>query len=300
MIQLLDDTDHEVVDIVERKFLEVGISSISELEEIWLENEFPELNVRIEGILKKIQLQQLYLDVQNWMNSENPAAIDGWLLASRIQYPGLKIENIQKQLNQFKIDAWVMLSSVDNPIDKIAILNHVFFEKYGFKGNHQNYHSPDNSILPRVLETKLGNPISLAILYQTIAQDLGIPVFGVNLPQHFVVAYCKMKEENNGLQLYARSMLNVNEIDEVLFYFNPFSKGQVFHRESIDAFLKVIHIEQREHFYWPCNTIEIFKRILRNLHYSYSEQHEYQKQNEVLELMKFIGMIEDNDDDIFN
>jgi len=297
MILLLDDTDREVVEIVESKFLEEGKAAIIELEEIWLENEFPELNFKIEEILKKIQQQILFQDVMDWMESDNPSAIDGWVLASRIQYPGLKIELARQQLNQFKIDAWVMLSSVQNPIDQIAILNHVFFEKYGFKGNHSNYHSPDNSILPRVLETKLGNPISLAILYQSIAQDLGMPVFGVNLPQHFVVAYCSMKKGVEALGLKTGKHLKLNEVEEVIFYFNPFSKGQIFNRESIDAFLKVIHVEKQEHFYWPCTSVEIFKRILRNLHFAYSEQHQFDKQQEVLELMKFIGMIEDNVED---
>ena len=297
MILLLDDTDQEVVDIVESKFLEEGKAAITELEEIWLENEFPELNFKIEEIVKKIQQQILFQDVMDWMESDNPSALDGWVLASRIQYPGLKIELARQQLNQFKIDAWVMLSSVQNPADQIAILNHVFFEKYGFKGNHSNYHSPDNSILPRVLETKLGNPISLAILYQAIAQDLGIPVFGVNLPQHFVVAYCKMKKSVEDLGLKIDKRMDVNEVEEVIFYFNPFSKGQIFNSESIDAFLKVIHVKKQEHFYWPCASVEIFKRILRNLHFAYSEQHQFDKQQEVLELMKFIGMVEDNMDD---
>ncbi len=296
MIQLLDDDDHEVVEIVEQKFLEEGITAVDDLEQIWLDNEFPQFNVKIERILKIIQQQLLFQDVNDWIDSPEPSTLTGWILASRIQYPGLKLESLKNQLNQFKIDAWVMLSGVNNPGDQIAILNYIFYEKYGFKGNHENYHSPENSLLPRVLETKLGNPISLAILYMVIAQDLGMPVFGVNLPQHFVLAYCKMKTPPNHLGVFLNHQLLLSNVESVDFYFNPFSKGQIFNKESIDAFLKVIHVKKQENFYLPCSSIEIFKRILRNMHFAYSEQHDFEKQNDVSELMKLIGIHTDNDD----
>ena len=54
MIQLLDDDDLEVVEIVEQKFLEEGITAVDDLEQIWLDNEFPQFNVKIERILKHL------------------------------------------------------------------------------------------------------------------------------------------------------------------------------------------------------------------------------------------------------
>lgn len=290
MIQLLDDEDQEVVNIVEQKFLDLGESVVANLEQIWLNNEYPLLNTRIDYILKNIQQKLLFTEVKDWMLKADTSPLSAWILASKVQYPGLKYESVKAQLNQFKIDAWVMLSSVQNPHDQIGILNYILFEKYGFKGNNENYHSPENSILPRVLETKKGNPISLAILYLSIAQDLGIPIFGVNLPQHFVLAYCKLKSTPNEFGIVPKNKLLVSDIESVEFYVNPFSNGQIFNKESIDAFLKVIRVEPQDSFYFPCSTIDIFKRILRNLHFAYSEQHDFDKQNDVLDLMKLIGL----------
>ena len=296
MIQLLDDSDQEVVDIVEQKLLEQGQEIVAEMEQIWLDNEFPDFNPKIEKVLKEIQQQILFQDVHSWLESDEPSALMGWILASRIQYPGLKYESVKAQLNQYKIDAWVMLSGVRNPLDQIAILNYIIFEKFGFKGNNENYHSPENSILPRVLETKLGNPISLANLYLTIAQDLGIPIFGVNLPQHFILAYCKMKTEPNEFGIIPQNKIRLSEIESVEFYVNPFSNGQIFKKESIDAFLKVIHVQPQDNFYFPCSSLDIFKRILRNMHYAYSELHDFNKQNDVVDLMKLVGLHIDTDE----
>ena len=76
-----------------------------------------------------------------------------------------------------------------SPADHIKLINHVLYNIHGFSGNTTNHKDPQNSYLSQVLETKKGNQISLAIIYSVIAQKLDIPVYGVNLPQHFILAY---------------------------------------------------------------------------------------------------------------
>ncbi len=291
LVQLLDDTDPEVLGIVESKLIHEGAVFIPELEEIWLENTYPHLNERIEEIIKRYQKSELLHDVDLWQAKGSQSnALEAWVLASRVQYPGLKLSMIRAQLNQLKIDAWVKMGGVKNPLDQIQILNHVFFETYGFKGNNENYHNPDNSIITRVMETKFGNPISLSILYMSVAHDLGLPLFGVNLPQHFVLAYCKLKTPLNENGTYDRAVLNVDNVEKVNFYVNAFSKGQIFTKESVDAFLKVIKVNPQASFYQPCDSLEIFRRILRNLHYAYSEQQDKEKQRDILDMMRHLGM----------
>lgn len=59
----------------------------------------------------------------------------------------------------------------------------------GFSGNVRDYYDPDNSYLNRVLENKVGIPITLAIIHIALGRRLGIPVHGVNFPGHFLVKY---------------------------------------------------------------------------------------------------------------
>ena len=49
-----------------------------------------------------------------------------------------------------------------------------FLEVEGFSGNSDNYYLPDNSYIDRILETKLGIPISLSLLYLCLVGRLGI------------------------------------------------------------------------------------------------------------------------------
>lgn len=56
----------------------------------------------------------------------------------------------------------------------------------GFDGDHDTYHDPANGLLSRVLDRKRGLPITLSIVYVSIARRLGVPAFGIGLPGHFV------------------------------------------------------------------------------------------------------------------
>jgi regulator of sirC expression with transglutaminase-like and TPR domain len=69
----------------------------------------------------------------------------------------------------------------------LAHLHDVLFEEEGFRGNSEDYYSTLNSYLPAVLETKRGLPISLSLIYKTVAERLGLRAYGIGLPGHFLV-----------------------------------------------------------------------------------------------------------------
>lgn len=288
MIQLLDDPDDGVYEALESRFMEEGEDVIDELEAIWLSNEFPSVSRHIELLIKRIQKRSLHRRFNNWLAQDQQDLIEGWVLVTQIQYPGLKVESMRKLLNDIKLDAWLMMGNVDNDVDKVQLLNHVFFEQQGFHGDSSQYHFTDNSFINRVLERKSGNPISLSAVYIAIAQSLGLPVFGVNLPQHFVVAFCKLTEEMKGTK--NMKLIGENEIEKTVFYINPYSKGQIFTKENVDAFLKVVNVLPQKQFYQPCTVLDIVKRMLRNLHFSYGEIQDLGKQEEVAQLMRLAGM----------
>lgn len=288
MIRLLDDPDEAVMQALETRFMEEGEDIVEDLEAIWLANEFPSVSRHIELLIKRIQKQGLHRRFNNWFQQEQPDLVEGWVLVSQVQYPGLKVETIRRTLSDIKLDAWLMMGGVENNIDKVQILNHVFFEQQGFHGDNSQYHYTDNSFINRVLERKTGNPIILSVVYLVVAQSLGLPVFGVNLPQHFVVGYCQLKEGFEGVK--NMKMVGTEDVDKVLFYINPYSKGQIFTKENVDAFLKVVNVTPQKQFYQPCGVKEIVKRMLRNLHFSYGEVQDLEKQQEVLQMMKLAGM----------
>jgi hypothetical protein len=61
------------------------------------------------------------------------------------------------------------------------------FEREGFRGNFERYEDPDNSFLDRVLDRRLGIPITLAVVMIEVGRRLGVRVVGIGMPAHFIV-----------------------------------------------------------------------------------------------------------------
>jgi regulator of sirC expression with transglutaminase-like and TPR domain len=294
MLYLLDDTDEQVVSTVASRLLMEGSPVVPVLEQYWLSNQDPLRANRIEQIIRDIQNKELSDGFDEWLKSDNNTLLQACLLVSKIHYPGLDESVVVNFVEKMRMDAWMSLYNATNPHDKIKILNHIFFDRYGFKGNSNDYHNPDNSLINRVIETRSGNPISLCNLYAIVAQKLGLPVFGVNLPQHFVLAYCDDTHLEPIVPFQAPSNLNRNDFGPVLFYINPFSRGQIFLHKNIRDFLQVIKVESQPTFFDTCNPLEILKRMLRNLHYAYQKTNDKERIKLVSFYMKKLGMTEES------
>jgi len=271
LISLLDDTDEEVLVHVTEKLLSYGESVIPILEDRYLAETEKLLQAKIHEIIDIIHRTGLQRDLHNWAETGGHDLFEGYYLISRFRYPELNKQALNNQLDKIRLDAWLELNFMLSPLDKVRILNNVFYDITGFKGNIDNYHSPDNSYINRVLETKKGNPISLAIIYSIIAQRLNIPIFGVNLPQHFILAYKDDSAMQDMSSFKGNLYLDPTMQGDVLFYVNAFNKGAIFSKWNIDNFLKQLNIKPQEIYYEPCSNIEIIMRVCRNLIFSYEK-----------------------------
>jgi hypothetical protein len=205
--------------------------------------------------------------------------LSGILLVSRYQYPDLDEDKIKKQIQTLIQDVWLEINDELTALEKVKIINHVLFDIHQFSGNITNYHAPQNSFINTVLETRKGNPVSISILYLLIARELKIPIYGVNLPEHFILGYL---DESAGLTSFDSDDI---ENCSVLFYINAFSKGIVFSKEEIDQFLKQLHLEPKPIFYQPCNHVSILARVVRNLIYSFEKLGHTEKVEELNRLL---------------
>ncbi|MGF1633822.1 MAG: SirB1 family protein [Phycisphaerae bacterium] len=81
---------------------------------------------------------------------------------------------------------------------KLAHLHHVLFDELGLSGNGRDYYNPSNSYVDKVIKSGRGLPITLALVYKMVGERLGLRVFGVGMPGHFVAAV----EEGPGKLMY--------------------------------------------------------------------------------------------------
>ena len=279
LITLLDDPDEVIYSQVKDRFVILGPPAIPHLETAW-ENSFDAImQKRIEIIIHTIQFEILQKALKKWAVEEQEDLLKGILILSRYQYPDLNETKIRKDLDQIKQDVWLELNDDLTAIEKVKVLNHILFEVHQFSGNITNYHAPQNSFINNVLESKKGNPLMLSVLYMLICKELNIPIYGINLPQHFVLAY--LNDYANLIDVNNKTLSN-----NILFYINPFSKGLIFNQKDIDQFLKQLNLEAEAKYYIPCSNIEIVKRSLNNLIFSYEKLGYLEKVDELKGLDK--------------
>jgi regulator of sirC expression with transglutaminase-like and TPR domain len=133
----------------------------------------------------------------------------------------------------------------------------MLYAKEGFRGNQDDYYDPRNSYLNEVLERRRGIPISLGILYMSVAAGAGLKVYGVGTPGHF--------------------MLGAKEGGDTL-YVDPFERGELL---TLDGCRQ--HVQRRtgrseeleDEQFRPARHLEIAARVLRNLKAAYAMREQW-------------------------
>lgn len=286
LITLIDDPDEDIYLEVRSRIVSLGGPVVPDLERAWETDDLGDLfRNRIEDILHTIHLGGVTDRLKAWRDTGGEDLLEGAMIISRYRYPELDEQKVKARLASIRQDIWLELNDHLTAFEKVRVFNHIFFQVHGFKGNKRNYHAPQNSYLNEVLDSRKGNPLSLAIIYQVLAEDLGLPLRGVNLPNHFVLAY--LDEESIG---GADSGQDGEE--SVLFYVNAFSGGDILGRNEINEFLEKLNIGPRPSFYSPCSNMDIIRRQLNNLANSYSKLGDSERAQDLERLRDLLGPVE--------
>ncbi|MGE0588503.1 MAG: transglutaminase-like domain-containing protein [Cyclobacteriaceae bacterium] len=265
LVSLLDDEDAQIVSHVEEKILSIGVSVIPFLELQWESSFNPKVQQRIEELIHTLQYELVKKRLKDWYASADKDLLTGMWIVSTYQYPDTELTQLRQDLEQIYYETWLEFRNDLYPFDQIKVINSVLFGKLKFGPNSKNFHSPGNSLINVVLEIKKGNPITLSVIYMLVAQKLKLPVYGVNLPNLFILTY---KDEKH-----------------TQFYINAFNRGLIFSKQDIENYINELHLTPQPSFFEPCDSVEIIRRTLRNLIMSFEKMGEHAKANEVKVLL---------------
>jgi regulator of sirC expression with transglutaminase-like and TPR domain len=278
LIRLLDDPDENIYGHIKHELKSFGADVIPSLESHWETNRLGILfQNRVENLIHEIQFGSLEENLLHWWTSDKPDLLEGVTLVSNYKYPTLVTDDLNQQITKFTQEIWLEINDYLTALEKIKLINHFIFDVHGFAGNVAGFHDHQNSFLKDVLDSKKGNPLSLSILYILIGRQLDLPIYGINLPRHFVVAY-----------LDPFQLTTPIEDSPVLFYINPFSKGDVFGPSELSEFLEKVEIPEKEEYFKPCDSKFIIQRLLNNLIFSYTKKGEINKAAEIKKLLTFL------------
>ncbi|MCC7050439.1 MAG: transglutaminase family protein [Bacteroidia bacterium] len=284
LISLLDDPDATIYLQIKEELIRFGPGAIQPLEQAWEHSQNEIFQKRIEELIHQIQFSDVQNQLREWALSEKQDLFTGAILVAKLHYTDINEKKLNQKIEQIKKDIWLEINDNLTALEKVKVINHLLFDVHEFSGEVTDYHSAKNSFFNIVLDTKKGNPLSLSILYIILAERLNLPIYGVNLPEHFILCYA---------DVFTAEPTN-EEIKNapILFYVNAFSKGIVFSRKDIDNFLKQLNIDSRAHYYKPCSNLEMIKRMLRNLLVAFEKSNQTQKKEEmqvILEMLENTG-----------
>ncbi len=253
LVQLLDDTDKEVQNHVYTRIKNLGAEVIPTLEGAWT----TELNVlqhdRLEELIHDIQFQIVCDELIAWVATEDHDLLHGFYIVSKYLSPELSYSSIQKQVYKIKQSIWLELNYNQTPLEQIQIFNQVFYGYHGYNGI-QLSERYEHYTVDSLLDTKYGASIALGILYQIIARDLNLPVYGVPLIKFYVTCFCK------------RTISDFSDAEslekEIMFYINPVNRGSLFSRNEIKEYLEKMKVGIEPKFFSPANNKTIITELI--------------------------------------
>lgn len=156
----------------------------------------------------------------------------------------------------------------------LQALNHHFFTELKFSGTVKNYYHPENSFLNRVLDLRQGIPISLSAIYLEVGWRLGLPLWGINLPGHFIVGYGPVVAP---------------------IYIDVFGQGRFLREDECVAIAqeRLSNPQQiKERYLKPAGKKTILFRMLMNLKQIYVGLENWELAYRVVDLMLTIGPVQ--------
>lgn len=272
LISLLEDPDHQVFDTVSDRLIELGEDVVSPLEKRWELTLKPDLQVRIENLIKTIQFNTLNRGMDSWNSGGGTNLLFGAYLVARFQYPDLEFDFLNEKIEKIRKDIWLELNNELTALEKVKVINYFLYDIYNFDKSTKKAHTPQLYMVNHVVDTHKGGPVMLGLIYAELARRLNLPIYGVNLPRNFVLCY--YDEEYH------------EDPNNILFYINPSDKGAVLGLKELKHFLNHLKIEERDSYFTPCTNIDIIERLVINLQFAYEKSGQAEKAQSLKNLLR--------------
>lgn len=253
LIRLLHDNDPETVRLVKEELTASGEDRIHELQELMriddkcVSEHARDVLTAISGRSAEEEFSLLCHFFGDGIDLEQAC----WSLA-RAMEPGVCILPFEHKLNLWGRQFLVKLSGAVSNRERVLRLASFLSEELDFRGNADNYYCERNSLLPRVIETRSGIPLTLTLIYMMVGSRAAMKIEGINLPGHFIARHGEV-------------------------YFDPFHRGRILSRVDVESILLRQGLQLKDCHLQPSTARQMLVRMLANLLYVYDLQGDCQK-----------------------
>lgn len=245
LLRLLGDEDADTVALVKEQLATPGAASLADLQVLLGDAE----NAGASSALRELIRTASARDAAERFGRrcaefgrEGDIEAAAWELAEAF-LPGEDFSSQRAMLENWGAEAAALLAKQrGGAAGRVAALASLLGGDLGLRGNEEDYYSYANSLLPTVIKTRLGIPISLTLLYQLVGRRADIAIYGMSLPGHFLARH-----------------------EDVIF--DPFHGGRPVSLEECSALLAQQNLSLAPHHLAPASPRQILLRMLTNLRY---------------------------------
>ncbi len=270
----MDDPDPFVQESVNKRFVELGENIVPLLDQYRTDLNPGDEKSKISDLIHTLTFDGLESDFIDLLENgiKNRKDLESIIfLLSRFNNPTIDTKHYRQKLDHF---SEMISPGIRYKLDERKKAKQLFkfvFEDLRFAGDQNDYHNPENCFLDTVIERRKGLPISLSMIVMFIARRLDLPVFGVNMPIHFMLTFIGDREE---------------------FLVDPYDDGAVVTYDQCYFFLKKNNIEPKPEYFQMASDMDILIRVIRNLIHSYERKEQLEKVEDLKRLLSTVELYE--------
>jgi regulator of sirC expression with transglutaminase-like and TPR domain len=265
LIRLLRDDDPATVDLIKEQLTTEGPAVLENLRDL-LQIDDEKVSRHVSEMIRTIEQEKASVDFAAYcrgFDENSSLETASWLLA-RAMIPGFDPLPYVAQLDEWGHRLTLLIAGASSDRDRVERLSKWLSDSLAFRGNADDYYNPRNSFLSVVIDTRVGIPISLSLLYMLVAERAGMQVEGVNLPGHFIVRHREV-------------------------FFDPFHNGKILSLADCREILERQNIEIEPAHFVTATKHQLLVRMLANLHFIYERRNDTERQ---LLILNWLGALD--------
>lgn len=257
LVSLLDEPNEDMFVQIRHKVLTYKGEAIPVLEEAWTNNLGDNETNRIEELIEEIRVNELCANFDEWISGGGVSLFKGYMFLMYYLKPDIDKEKYFGKFDRLVKEVWLEINDDLTALEKVKVINHVVYMVHFFKNSEFSPPKPSDFFVDTLLDKQKGRSLTLGILYISLSQSLGIPVFGVDLPENFISVYM----DNNTIIRQVEKYIG----DDVLFYLNPAKNGNVFTHNEVKQYCEQMNIKLLPQCFMPAKNDVVIIRLMKEL-----------------------------------
>jgi len=146
-----------------------------------------------------------------------------------------------------------------------------------------NFTKPDEFLVPKLIESKKGNALSIGLLIMVLSKMLDINLQVINIPRQFILGY---------FDDWIRKREEVSYPPQHIQFYLDSASGQIYSHQDVETYFKRINVTPTASYFKPLSNRRLVQMLLEEYAKCFMDENKRYKQQDLLNLSSLL------DDDV--